>query len=127
MELTPEKRLNLPPAAPQIPSELSRFLKSDDWQKKLVPGSLGGVGVAVTVSDDWFGSVGVCLYMLIPLVSMFLLVLALDCKKGELSMTYATAPYPAARRVKKVVKRIFVVVNLPYRSGRRELDDTVIM
>lgn len=70
MELTPEKRLNLPPAAPQIPSELSRFLKSNDWQKKLVPGSLGGVGVAVTVSDDWFGSVGVCLYMLIPLVSM---------------------------------------------------------
>lgn len=61
MELTPEKRLNLPPAAPQIPSELSRFLKSDAWQKKLVPGSLGGVGVAVTVSDDWLGSVGVCL------------------------------------------------------------------
>lgn len=44
--------LNLPPAAPQIPSELSRLLRSDDWQKKLVPGSLGGVGVAVTVSDD---------------------------------------------------------------------------
>lgn len=59
--LTPEKMLNFPPAAPQIPSELSRFLKSDDWQKKLVPGSFGGVGVAVTVSDDCFGSVGVCL------------------------------------------------------------------
>jgi hypothetical protein len=57
--LTPEKRLNLPPAALQIPSELSRVLKSDVWQKKPVPGSLGGVGVAVTVSDDSFGSVGV--------------------------------------------------------------------
>lgn len=73
VELTPEKMLNLPPAAPQIPSELSRFLKSDAWQKKLVPGSLGGVGVAVTVSDDWFGSVGVCLHVLIPFVSIILI------------------------------------------------------
>lgn len=73
--LTPEKRLNAPPADPQMPSELSRFLKSDDWQKKLVPGSLGGVGVAVTVSDDWFGSVGVCLCVLVPLVSIMILSL----------------------------------------------------
>lgn len=62
--------MNFPPAAPQMPSELSRSLRSDDRQKKLVPGSLGGVGVAVTVSDDSFGSVGVCLCVCRVLVSV---------------------------------------------------------
>lgn len=100
--------MNFPPAAPQIPSELSRSLRSEDRQKKLVPGSLGGVGVAVTVSDDWFGSVGVCLYMPGHLVSIVIHLSCLGLRAVDLCcVTYAMAPYPTARRVKKVVNCIF--------------------
>lgn len=105
-----------------MPSELSRFLKSDDWQKKLVPGSLGGVGVAVTVSDDWFGSVGVCLYVSNFLVSIMIHLSCLSRRTIAFGRTHAKTPYPAASRVKKVLNCIFVSVGfvVSYKLGEVE-------
>lgn len=126
-ELTPEKILNFPPAAPQMPSELSRFLKSEDRQEKLVPGSLGGVGVAVTVSDDWFGSVGVCLCFSSSLMSMTIHVSCLGCRAVDSCRTYAMAPYPTARRVKKAVNCIFCFGGFLFRYKVSEVNDYHIM
>lgn len=122
--LTPENMLKFPPAAPQIPSELSRLLKSAVWQKKLVPGSLGGTGVAVTVSDDSFGSVGVCLHDFSRSVSCSSANHPIMAVRMVSANTHAKAPYPRARRVQKNASCIFG--SFVFRYSSSEVVDIMI-